>query len=162
MNVDPGRKDVWVFNLEHPDENDFVFHWTVYQDPPELVQEFCSPITIAHLSADGLPWVVVGASYARHYGYLDCPMRDEFGNCAQWQGFPDPDCHGYDWNESGDCYHWESMIHAWRIDGNSFSEYHSDLRRTQRLTTDLAGHQIESGLTDWRVRFLWNLGFTCA
>src|SRR5512146_820986 len=54
-----GRQEIWVFNLEHPDNSNPLFHWGMGTG-----YEFCSPVTVARLSSDGYPWVVVGASVA--------------------------------------------------------------------------------------------------
>jgi len=86
-----GRKNIWVFNLDHPDMSDPVFAtWT-----PVEGYEFCSPVTVAHLSSDGYPWIVVGASVAVHYAQGDCPCP------AGWvdPNYPNPNCHG---TENGD------------------------------------------------------------
>jgi len=140
-----GRTNIWVFNVDHPNPADPVFpSWT----PPDGF-EFCSPVAIAHLSADGDPWVVVGASYAREYVYPNCPMRID-GLCGEWAGhdLPDPDCHGYDWNESGNCFHWESVIQGWKIEGETATEFVSDVRPTQRLTTAVVADADGDGLDE--------------
>ncbi len=135
-----GRSDIWVFNLENPDSEHPLFHWT-----PEPGYEFCSPVAIAHLTADGYPWLVVGGSVAVMYAPGDCPLSGIEG-CGDWEGhtpYPDPDCHGI-----GDCYHWHSMIHAWQIIGTTDEDYFSGDRFNQRLTTPAAADADGDGVDE--------------
>jgi hypothetical protein len=137
-----GRKDVWVFNTSYPNMTNALFHWQV-----SAGYEFCSPVTIAHLSNDGAAWVVVGASRAVHFAADSCPFRVE-GVCATYGDPPltDPNCHYH-----GDCYHWYSMIHAWKITGTGTYEEHfssADDNRNQRLTTPAAADVDGDGLDE--------------
>ncbi len=114
-----GRKDIWVFNVEHPDPSDYVFHWQA-----QTGYEFCSPVTVAHLSADGKLWVVVGGSVAVHYAGGSCPYSQQYDN---------PNYH-----YRGDCYHWHSLLHAWKVTGANSSQFYSVADTTLRLTTPAA------------------------
>jgi hypothetical protein len=125
-----GRKDIWVLNYSEQDPENAIFHWQAQND-----YKFCSPVTIAHLTPDGYPWVVVGASEAVRWEPGQCPnlVNDD---CPAWTGhapYPDPDCH-YD----GDCYHWQSIIHAWKIVGTNDDPHPSDVIMNARLTTPAA------------------------
>ncbi len=129
-----GREDIWVLNLDNPDPDNYLYHWTAATG-----YEFCSPVTIAHLSADGYPWVVVGGSHLNHYGHNQCPSRNQNGVCSTWPvnpNWPDPDCHLIEFG--GDCYHWQSIIHAWKVAPTGVENHNSDSYLTQRLTTPAA------------------------
>jgi len=124
-----GRNDVWVFNAQHPNMDNPLFHWQMDDG-----YEMCSPAAVAHLTSDGKAWIVVGASVAVHYEAGSCPFRHR-EDCATYGTPPveDPNCH-YD----GDCYHWRSIIRAWKITGTGQRDYEvhfSSVCENQRLTT---------------------------
>jgi len=119
-----GRRDVWVFNMQHPDMNNCQFHWHISDG-----YEACSPATIAHVSSDGLPWVVVGASknVAHHQSAGGCPEAStpDAANSHPW----------------GECCHWHSVINAWKVTGPGLGDTvrsSSDDRADERLTTPAA------------------------
>jgi hypothetical protein len=121
-----GRNDIFVFRSGDNSLDDTLFHWTA-PVTEEDVMEFCSPVTIAHLSTDGKPWVVIGASRVKYYETA-CPQE-----------------HTADVHVENDCYHWRSKLCAYKITGVDAVEDHSpgtvvtDMRLTTPCAADMNG-----------------------
>jgi hypothetical protein len=124
-----GRTEIWVVNYANPDPATPVFHMLAQSG-----YQFNGPVTVAHLSADGYPWLVIGASDTVHYAAGQCPGISA-GDEANKHRF-------------GDCYHWRSVLQAWKIvDGDTLGIRSAPID-TMRLTTPCAADADGDGVDE--------------
>jgi hypothetical protein len=137
-----GRQFIQVFNSAGTE----IFQSQMHA---ETGYEFCSPITVAHLSSDGYPWIVVGGSrlqfYGREHNSDTCSLVEPCYMCARCPYYQSG---GANQHPEGLCYHWYSKIHAWKIVGTTIESHTSSEYSDIRLTTFAAGDIDGDGLDE--------------